>query len=127
MEKQIQKLLEKATILEEDLDTSEIKAIELQLEDFHKLRGKLIYYKKENCFYKLVGEKWFKFKQSPSSLKEEIDELYDTCQKSEELIENRLDVIEHQIRGIKASQEAFFEGLKKYVDLKLKPKKIIKK
>ncbi len=121
MDKKIQKLLEKATI-EEELDTSGIQIADIPKEAFIKLKGKLIYHKKEDCFYRLVGEKWFRFKEEKSNIRAEIDKLYNLWQKSEELLENRLNLLEQRINEIQNHQEAFSTELKDYIDLKLKSK-----
>jgi len=126
MDKQIRKLLEKAEI-EKELDTSEINAIETTKEDFIKLKGKLIYAEDEDCFYKFTDNKWFKFKQKPSSIRVELNDLYNTCQQSEELLENRIEALEQRIREIQVLQQTFFDDLKEYVDLKIKASKKEKK
>jgi len=142
-QKIIKKFLKKAEVIDK-CSILEEEFIDVSLEDFLNIKGKIFFDKNKSMFYKSLGEKWFRFKdeneksESPAENKEQekeqITELYAWGNKLKQYVDNNIiqlrkeiDKISEQINKLESNQEDFFQEIKDYVDLKINPVQAVKK
>jgi hypothetical protein len=134
-EKILGKLLKKAKLVHSDqIDLAETDFIDMPLENFIDLKGELFFHEERDCFYMLVGAKWFRFQskikkeemdaKSPYEedlvyLDKRIDEISRWCKDFKDYIDKNVQILDQRISKIEKDQEEFFKEMKQNVDLKL--------
>ena len=141
-QKVIKKLLKKAEVIDK-CSILEEEFIDVSLEDFLNIKGKIFFDKNKSVFYKGLGEKWFRFKEEKvedkiennGKEKEQIAELYSWGNKLKQYVDNKISnqneeigkIIIEKFKKLESNQEDFFKEIKDYVDLKVNPVQTVKK
>jgi ElaB/YqjD/DUF883 family membrane-anchored ribosome-binding protein len=130
-EKIIKKIIKQAD--ETNCTFPEEKMINVSLEEFSGINGKILFDKNKLSLYKVLGEKCFKYKIEEEKVEKEVKEKTDNnilTQVSmwgnnlKRYVDTRNELLKRDIEKtkeeIEKSQEEFLKEIKEYVDLNIK-------